>query len=130
MALILRNEVEAARKDFKLECLAKAQVWMSEGTANGWTRYNEPRTYTQGQLKAKIVEQMAGKAAEMSVFSAAKGHGPDSSNAYAVANKCQVWMSEDGTANGWTRYNESRRYKKREELKRRKRMKMTTFLRP
>uniref|UniRef100_A0A914I3Z3 Uncharacterized protein n=1 Tax=Globodera rostochiensis TaxID=31243 RepID=A0A914I3Z3_GLORO len=135
MALDFRREVEAALLDTGLECLAKSavheaghtlalwmlpnnsdcfticQVWMADdGTANGWTRYNEPTTYTRGQLKAKIIEQLAGKAAELSVFLSAKGHGPDCLNAYTAANKCQVWMADDGTANGWTRYNEPTTY--------------------
>uniref|UniRef100_A0A914IE23 Uncharacterized protein n=1 Tax=Globodera rostochiensis TaxID=31243 RepID=A0A914IE23_GLORO len=45
------------------------------GMANGWTKYDEPRRYTLGQLAAKSVEQMAGKAAENFVLGSAKGHG-------------------------------------------------------
>uniref|UniRef100_A0A183C8F8 Transposase n=1 Tax=Globodera pallida TaxID=36090 RepID=A0A183C8F8_GLOPA len=58
------------------------EIWMAEdGTSSGATYYREPQSYTRRQLKAKLLEQCAGRAAESVFFGSAAGFGQDYTNA-------------------------------------------------
>ncbi|KAI3416175.1 hypothetical protein GPALN_005721 [Globodera pallida] len=62
------------------------EIWMVGENSFGATHYIEPEGYSRRELKAKLLEQCAGRQAEMFFFRSAVGFADDYTNAYGTAD--------------------------------------------